>query len=57
MENKDSEILEDIAEVLVQLDHELITDSGAIKKIMKIVSDNSTEKLKRYLDSNLKERN
>lgn len=51
MVNKDSEVLEEIAEVLILVDKDSLSDSEGIVKIMKIVIKNGNEKLKKFLYS------
>ena len=56
MENKDNETLEKIARVLIKVDNYDISDKEDIDKIMKITLENSTKKLKAFLDSKLKKK-
>lgn len=48
--DKDNKTLEKIAKILLKVDKDELSDSKAIKRIMKIVTDNSTRKLKEFLE-------
>lgn len=47
---KDNKTLEKIAKILIRVDKGNLSDGKAIERIMKIVSDNSTEKLRKHLE-------
>ena len=49
MKKEDNKTLEKVAEVLIRVDKNLISDGKAIEKIMKIVVENSNKKLRRSL--------
>jgi len=55
MKNKDNEILEKIARILLKVDKGNLSDKRAIENIMKIMIENSTLKLSRYLEKGLKQ--
>ena len=57
MKKEDNKTLEKVAEVLIRVDKNLISDRRAIKEIMKIVVENSNKKLKEYLDKSLRGKN
>ncbi len=57
MTEEDNKTLEKVAEVLIRVDKNLISDRRAIKEIMKIVVENSNKKLKEYLDKSLRGKN
>ena len=47
--NEDNKTLEKIAKILLKVDRGNLSDSKAIDKIMKIVTNNSTRKLEEFL--------
>ncbi len=57
MTEEDNKTLEKVAEVLIRVDKNLISDGRAIEKIMNIVLENSNKKLKEYLDKRLIQKN
>ena len=57
MTNRDSEVLEEIAEILILVDKASLSDSEGIVKIMKIVAENGNEKLKDFLYSDVNQEN
>jgi len=47
---KDNETLEAVAKILIKVNREKISDKKAIEEIYNIVLENSTDKLRRFLE-------